>query len=120
MPIVRVDIPQGYTDSHKERLRKGIKDAIDQGLDPTQQGRYPEARKWIYVSVCEALGEIGDGLPTVTIDTWPGRSKEQKNLCAKLICDVFETYMDTRNVYVLLRTTEVVDHLTGDDAIPEG
>lgn len=119
MPIVRVDIPHGYTDAHKERLRQGIKNAIDQALDPAQQGRHPEARKWIYVSVHEALGKIGDGLPTVTIDIWPGRSQEQKDLCAKLICDVFETYMDTRDVYVLLRTTEAVDHLTGADALPK-
>ncbi len=119
MPIVRVDIPRGYTDAHKERLRQGIKGAIDEALDPTQQERHPETRKWIYVSVHEAFGEIGDGLPTVTIDTRPGRSQEQKDLCAKLICDVFETYMDTRDVYVLLRTTEAADHLTGADALPE-
>jgi phenylpyruvate tautomerase PptA (4-oxalocrotonate tautomerase family) len=119
MPIVRVDIPYGYTDAHKERLRQGIKDAIDQALDPAQRGRHPGARKWIYVSVHEALGKIGDGLPTVTVDTRPGRSQEQKDLCAKLICDVFEVYMDTRDVYVLLRTTEAVDHLTGADTLPE-
>jgi hypothetical protein len=27
--------------------------------------------------------------------------------------------MDTRDVYVLLRTTDAADHLTGADALPE-
>ena len=119
MPIVRVDIPRGYTDAHKERLRQGIRQAVDEALDPAQKERFPEARKWIYVSIHEAFGEIGDGLPTVTIDARPGRSRERKDLCAKLICDVFETYMNTREVYVLLRTTEAADHLTGAGALPE-
>lgn len=119
MPIVRVDIPRGYTDAHKERLRQGIRQAVDEALDPAQKERFPETRKWIYVSIHEAFGEIGDGLPTVTIDARPGRSRERKDLCAKLICDVFETYMNTRDVYVLLRTTEAADHLTGAGALPE-
>ena len=119
MPVVRVDIPEGYTDAHKERLRQGIKKAVDEALDPAQKEKFPESRKWIYVSVREVFGKIGDGLPTVTIDTRPGRTREQKDLCAKLICDVFESYMDTRDVYVLLRTTEAADHLTGADALPE-
>ena len=119
MPIVRVDIPRGYTDAHKERLRQGIRQAVDEALDPAQKERFPETRKWIYVSIHEAFGEIGDGLPTVTIDTRPGWSRERKDLCAKLICDVFETYMNTRDVYVLLRTTEAADHLTGAGALPE-
>ena len=119
MPIVRVDIPRGYTDAHKERLRQGIRQAVDEALDPAQKERFPDARKWIYVSIHEAFGEIGDGLPTVTIDARPGRSRERKDLCAKLICDVFETYMNTREVYVLLRTTEAADHLTGAGALPE-
>lgn len=119
MPIVRVDIPLGYTDAHKERLRQGIRQAVDEALDPAQKERFPDARKWIYVSIHEAFGEIGDGLPSVTIDARPGRSRERKDLCAKLICDVFETYMNTREVYVLLRTTEAADHLTGADALPE-
>ena len=41
MQIVRVDIPYGYTAAHKERLRQGIKDAIDQALDPALRGGHP-------------------------------------------------------------------------------
>lgn len=118
MPIVRVDVPEGCARAVKDELRSGIKAAIDEALDPGQKGRHPETCKWIYVSIREAYGEIGDGLPTVTIDTRPGRKQEQKDHVAKLICDVFEKAMGTRDVYVLLRTTEAADHLGGGVALP--
>jgi phenylpyruvate tautomerase PptA (4-oxalocrotonate tautomerase family) len=119
MPIVRVDIPPGYSDRTKDELRAGIKEAIDAVLDPGQKGRFPETRKWIYVSIREAYGKLGDGLPTVTIDTRPGRSREQKNELARRICDVFERSLGTRDVYVLLRETPAPDHLGGGTALPE-
>ncbi len=118
MPIVRVDVPHGVSNAVKDNLRAGIKDAINSALDPGQQGRHPETCKWIYVSVTEAYGKIGDGLPTVTIDTRPGRKQEQKDMVARLICDVFDKVMGTRDVYVLLRTTESADHLGGGVALP--
>jgi phenylpyruvate tautomerase PptA (4-oxalocrotonate tautomerase family) len=78
MPIVRVDIPAGHADSKKDEIRDGIKRRSTDVLDPGQKGRHPETRKWIYVSITEAYGKLGDGLPTVTIDTRPGRTQEQK------------------------------------------
>ena len=119
MPIVRVDIPQGYPDQTKDKIRAGIKDAINVVLDPGQKGRYPETCKWIYVSVTEAYGKLGDGLPTVTIDTRPGRRQEQKMELAKRICDVFEGALGTRDVYVLLRETAAADHIGGGVPLPE-
>lgn len=118
MPIVRVDVPKGTSKGIKDKLRAGIKAAINKALDPGQKGRHPETCKWIYVSITEAYGKIGDGLPTVTIDTRPGRKQEQKNLVARLICDVFDKIMGTRDVYVLLRTSEAADHLGGGVALP--
>ena len=117
MPIVRVDIPEGYTAAHKERLRQGIKKAVDEALVSSQNNKFSETRNWLYVSIHEAFGKIGDGLPTVIIDTCPGQTQDQKDLCADLIFDVFEMFMDTRNVYVLMRTTDAVDHLTGAPAL---
>lgn len=119
MPIVRVDIPAGYPDGTKDQIRTGIRDAIDTILDPSQKGRYPETCKWIYVSVREAYGKLGDGLPTVTIDTRPGRRQEQKNEVARQICDVFERTLGTRDVYVLLRETAAADHIGGGVPLPE-
>jgi phenylpyruvate tautomerase PptA (4-oxalocrotonate tautomerase family) len=119
MPIVRVDVPSGVPNETKDRLRAGIKDAINKALDPGQNGRHPETCKWIYVSVREAYGKIGDGLPTVTIDTRPGRKQDQKAQVANMICDVFDKVMGTRDVYVLLRTSEAQDHIGGGVPLPE-
>lgn len=119
MPIVRVDIPQGFPERTKEAIRDGIKDAINVVLDPGQKGRFPETCKWIYVSIREAYGKLGDGLPTVTIDTRPGRRQEQKNEVARRICDVFQATLGTRDVYVLLRETPAADHIGGGTPLPE-
>jgi phenylpyruvate tautomerase PptA (4-oxalocrotonate tautomerase family) len=118
MPIVKVDIPTGYDDAIKDELRQGIKDAIVEALDPGQNGRHPETCKWIYPSIHEAYGALGDGLPTVTVDTRPGRKYEQKRMLAHLICDLFDRVMGTRDVYVLLRTTDSEDHLAGGEPLP--
>jgi phenylpyruvate tautomerase PptA (4-oxalocrotonate tautomerase family) len=119
MPIVRVDIPEGHSDATKDALRHEIKQAINDIIDPGQNGRYPETCKWIYVSIREAYGKIGDGLPTVTIDTRPGRKQEQKLRLANAICDIFEKLLGTRDVYVLMRSTEAADHIGGGKSLPE-
>jgi phenylpyruvate tautomerase PptA (4-oxalocrotonate tautomerase family) len=119
MPIVRVDVPLGTTRQVKDVLRAEIKRAINEVLDPSQNGKFPETCKWIYVSIREAYGEIGDGLPTVTIDTRPGRKQEQKLRLANAICDVFDQAMRTRDVYVLLRETRAADHIGAGVSLPE-
>jgi phenylpyruvate tautomerase PptA (4-oxalocrotonate tautomerase family) len=118
MPIVRVDVPPISTQK-KDVLRREIKRVINEILDPGQNGRFPETCKWIYVSIREAYGELGDGLPTVTIDTRPGRKQEQKLQLANTICDVFEKALGTRDVYVLLRETQAADHIGGGIPLPE-
>jgi phenylpyruvate tautomerase PptA (4-oxalocrotonate tautomerase family) len=118
MPIVRVDVP-AVSPQIKQTLRREIKRAIDEVLDPGQGGKFPETCKWIYVSVREAFGEIGDGLPTVTIDTRPGRKPETKLRLANAICDIFEKTMGTRDVYVLLRETAAADHIGAGVSLPE-
>jgi hypothetical protein len=102
MPIVRVDVPHHVSNEIKDDLRAGIRDTINTALDPGQQGRHPEACEWIYVSITEAYDKMGDGLPTVTIDTRPGCAREKNDMVARLIRDVFDKVMGTRDVYVLL------------------
>lgn len=119
MPIVRVDIPTGFPNATKDQIRDGIKSAIDDVFDPAQRGKYPETRKWIYVSVREAYGSLGDGLPTVTVDTRPGRKPETKAELARRICDVFERTLGTRDVYVLLRETTAADHIGAGVSLPD-
>tara|TARA_Y100001960_G_scaffold332778_1_gene434774 strand:+ start:586 stop:957 length:372 start_codon:yes stop_codon:yes gene_type:complete len=118
MPIVRVQIPEGYSNEVKDQIAEGLRDAINASIDPGQNDRFPETRKWIYPAITEAYGQLGRGLPTVTIDTRPGRPQEKKDLCAKLICDLFEEVMGTRDVYVLLRESATADHLAGGVALP--
>jgi phenylpyruvate tautomerase PptA (4-oxalocrotonate tautomerase family) len=118
MPIVRVDVPP-VSVQVKEQLKEGIKQAINDILDPGQNGKFPETCKWIYVSIREAYGAVGDGLPTVTIDTRPGRKPETKLKLANAICDVFEKAMSTRDVYVLLRETPAADHIGAGVSLPE-
>lgn len=119
MPIVRVDVPLGCSNQVKDALRSEIKRVINEVLDPGQGGKHPETAKWIYVSIREAYGAIGDGLPTVTIDTRPGRKQEQKLRLANEICDIFEKAIGTRDVYVLLRETNAADHIGGGTPLPE-
>jgi len=119
MPIVRVDVPLNTPRATKDVLRAEIKRVINEVLDPGQAGKFPETRKWIYVSVREAYGEIGDGLPTVTVDTRPGRKPETKMRLARELCDVFDKAMHTRDVYLLLRETPAADHIGAGVSLPE-
>lgn len=119
MPIVKVDVPEGCPNATKDGLIADIKAAIDEIIDPAQQGQYPETRKWIYVAVRETYGKLGAGLPTVTIDTRPGRSAEQKLALARSICDIFDRRLGTQDVYVLFRSTPAEDHLGAGTPLPK-
>lgn len=119
MPIVRVQIPFGYPDKLKTAISEDIRDAIDRIIDPGQGGRHPETCKWIYVAVNESHGSLGRGLPTVSIDTRPGRTTQQKMALANAICDIFDDHMKTRDVYVLFRISEAEDHICGGEPLPE-
>ena len=107
MSIVKIDIPVGYTDAHKERVRQGVKDALHAVLTSVEKSGSNNQKKSIYVSVQESFGEIGDGLPTVIIDGACSELENKGDLCVKLVCDVFETFMNTREVSVLVRGQEL-------------
>lgn len=114
MPLVRADIPQGYSDETKKKLRGAIKEAINKALDP-------KVTKFIYVAIREAYAEIGDGAPSVTIDLRPGREARRKAALARLIGGAFaETLnVDPRDLYLLFRETPASDHYCGGAPLPE-
>jgi hypothetical protein len=118
MPIVRVDIPAGYDDATKSQLRDRIKQDITEALDSGQQGRHPETLKWIYVSITEAFAELGDGLPTVTVDTRP-RPYEMYQKLAQLMVATFEDILGTPDVYLLLREEPAPNHIACGEPLPE-
>lgn len=119
MPIVRVQVPEGLSNDTKGALRDDVKEAIRVAIDPGQNGRFPETERWIYVSITEAFGEIGAGLPTITIDTRPGRKQEQKDHLVRLFGDIFEKHVGSRDVYTLFRESAAIDHIGGDKPLPE-
>ncbi len=119
MPIVRIQVPEGLSNDVKGALRDDVKEAIQVAIDPGQQGRFPETERWIYVSVTEAFGDVGAGLPTITIDTRPGRKQEQKDHLVRLVNNIFDKHLGTRDVYLLFRESAAIDHIGGDTPLPE-
>ena len=108
MPIVRADVPVGFSDPRKEAIRGAIKAAIVMALAP-------EESKYIYVGVCEVFAPVGDGAPSVTIDLRTGYETERKDLLATAISDAFAATagIDPRDVYMLFRETDAANHYCG-------
>ncbi len=102
MPLVRVDIPEGSSEAVKGRLRLAIWDAIEAALDL-------KITKYICGSVREAFGEIGHGLPTVSVDLLPGREVERKAALG----------VPEREIYLLFRESPAGDHWCGGEPLPE-
>lgn len=68
MPIVRVDVPDGYPRNVLLALKRGVEDAI--------------ARTWakdhIYVAIHPMVTAPGDRSAIVTVDLRPGRGEEER------------------------------------------
>ena len=108
MPIVRADIPHGFSDDEKEGLRAAIKDAIVKALAPKET-------KYIYVAIREVFAKAGDGAPTVTVDLRPGRETERKDALARAIAATFTEAagIEASDVYLLFRETAAANHYCG-------
>ena len=77
--------------------------------------------KYDYVSVSEAYGVIGDGLPVVDVDLRPGRSPERKKA---LVDEIALILLDTlsvkaEDIYILFRENPAENHYTGGTPLPE-
>ena len=71
MPVIRIEVPEGTSLDKKSRIREGVKQAVLDTLAPKET-------KYDYVAVREVFGEIGDGVPLITVDLRPGREAERK------------------------------------------
>ena len=80
----------------------------------------PKEIKYDYVAVREAFGEIGDGLPLVTVDLRPGREAERKKALVDAIAAIIfaELGVDPLDLYVLFRETPAENHYTGGSPLP--
>ena len=108
MTVVRVEVPEGTPTETKRLLRESVKAAVLKTLAPKET-------KYDYVAVREVFGEIGDGVPIVTVDLRPGREAERKKALADAIAEVLREIMgiDPLDVYVLFRENPAENHYTG-------
>ena len=113
MPVIRVEVPEGTDMSIKRRIRTGVKQAVIDTLAPKEI-------KYDYVAVREAFGEIGDGLPLVTVDLRPGREADRKKALVDAIAAIIfaELGVDPLDLYVLFRETPAENHYTGGSPLP--
>ena len=114
MPLIRVVIPEGTSPEKKDNIRTNIKEAVLRTLAPKET-------KYDYVSISEAFGVIGDGLPVVDVDLRPGRSPERKKAHVDEISRILleELNVKAEDIYVLFRENPAENHYTGGTPLPE-
>ena len=114
MPLIRVVVPEGVSTEKKNKIRTEIKDAVLRTLAPKET-------KYDYVSISEALGVVGDGLPVVDVDLRPGRSSERKKALVDEISRILfeELNVKEEDIYVLFRENPAENHYTGGTPLPE-
>ena len=113
MPVIRIEIPEGASLNIKKRIREGAKKAVLDTLAPKET-------KYDYVAVCEVFGEIGDGVPLVTVDLRPGREAERKKALTDAIAALLKTELDVEaaDIYVLFRENPAENHYCGGAPLP--
>lgn len=114
MPIVRVELPHGLGEQKKAQARVAVKAAVLKTLAPKES-------KYDYVAIREVFGEIGDGVPVVTVDLRPGREQERKAALAQAIAQALGQVAGIKpdDVYVLFRETIAANHYCGGKPLPE-
>ena len=114
MPLIRVVVPEGTSPEKKHTIRTNIKEAVLRTLAPKET-------KYDYVSISEAFGVVGDGLPVVDVDLRPGRSPERKKALVDEISRILleELNIKENDIYVLFRENPAENHYTGGTPLPE-
>ena len=114
MPLIRVVVPEGTSPEKKDNIRTNIKEAVLRTLAPKET-------KYDYVSISEAFGVIGDGLPVVDVDLRPGRSPERKKALVDEISRILLEELNVKEeyIYVLFRENIAENHYTGGTPLPE-
>jgi phenylpyruvate tautomerase PptA (4-oxalocrotonate tautomerase family) len=114
MPVIRIEVPEGTASETKKNIRELVKTAVLETLAPKET-------KYDYVAVREAFGEIGDGLPLVTVDLRPGREPERKQALVNAIAAVLDAELGVRaeDIYVLFRENPAPNHYTGGTPLPD-
>ena len=71
MPLIRIDVPEGVSTDIKKQIHSKVREVVLKTLAPKEV-------KYDYVSIREAFGYIGDGLPVIDVDLRPGRDARRK------------------------------------------
>ena len=81
----------------------------------------PKEVKYDYVSIREAFGYIGDGLPVIDVDLRLGRDARRKKALVDGISEVLKETLNIskEDVYYLFRETLAHNHYTGGEPLPE-
>ena len=113
VPVIRIEVPEGIPVETKRRIREGAKQAVIDTLAPKET-------KYDYVAVREVFGEIGDGVPLITVDLRPGRESERKKALVDALSKLLymELEVDAQDVYVLFRENEAENHYCGGEPLP--
>lgn len=113
MPVIRIEVPMGISLETKHRIRDGAKQAVIDTLAPKET-------KYDYVAVREVFGEIGDGVPLITVDLRPGREPERKKALVDALSKLLNTELkvEARDVYVLFRENPAENHYCGGKPLP--
>jgi len=113
MPVIRIEVPEGTPTEIKRRIREGAKLAVLDTLAPKET-------KYDYVAVREVFGEIGDGVPLISVDLRPGREKERKKALTDAIAILLKSELNIEpcDVYVLYRETPAENHYCGGEPLP--
>ena len=88
MPLIRIDVPEGVSTDIKKQIHSKVREVVLKTLAPKEV-------KYDYVSIREAFGYIGDGLPVIDVDLRPGRDARRKKA---LVDDISEVLKETLNV----------------------
>ena len=113
MPVIRIEVPEGTARDKKQRLREGVKQAVIDTLAPKET-------KYDYVAIREVFGEIGDGIPLVTVDLRPGREADRKKALTDAIASLLKVELNVEpvDVYVLFRENPAENHYCGGTPLP--
>lgn len=114
MLLIRIHIPPGYLPENKEAIRQAVKDAALAALTI-------DASHHVYVSVHEAHGRMGDGLPTVIIDSEPLVDAERKQALASQVSQAVASHAGTTvgQIYLLIREIVAENHFVGVASEPD-
>ncbi len=108
MLIAHIHIPPGYLLDYKETVRQAVKTAAVAALDIADPSL-------VYVSVSDAHGRIGDGLPTVMLDVMPIADPQRKAALATQVAQAVAAHAggSSDDVYLLIRETAAENHYCG-------